>query len=476
MTRDPALQPSNPDTTLSRTRRRWLLLVLCLAFSCVALDNTKLAVALPTLTREFGGHPLLKWLVEANLLVYASLLLLGGAIAERIGARRTLLAGLSLFAIASLCAAAAPSAILLLAARAAMGVGTALLTPATLATIKLAFPDHERPGAIAVWTASFGLGATGGPLLSGWVIERWGSGPIMISHLPLVLASWLGALYLVPRGLPRRTVPIDGVSSALGFAATFGVLFLVLEGPALSARSLLGAAIATALVMAALVVWQTRARHPLLDPTLFRSRRFAGALLVILLAYLAFSGGSFVIAQYLQLARGFSPLSAAIRALPLATAMLCGTLLAPAAMRRLGAKTALIASLGVAALGAASICVAGFCASDLLLTLAQIPFGLGSGSAFANATELVIGSAPQERAGTAAAINETAFEFGGVMGIALLSSLGDSSYGAAPLSRFGSAAPFVAAAGALLLALLVAASLGNDADADAPTRRSLGVT
>jgi EmrB/QacA subfamily drug resistance transporter len=417
---------------LGPRERLFTLLVVSLAFSILALDNTKLSAALPTLSRSYGAgaETLLKWVVEANLLVYASLLLLGGALSERFGARRMLLLGLFVYGAGSVASAFAGAPALLIAARGSMGVGGALMTPATLATIKHTFPEEERARAVAVWTASFGVGAAIGPVVSGLLLERAGFSAIMLLNLPVVGLAFAGALRFVPAASPRRSVPLDLLGTLLALLATAALLFAILEGPALgwTASSVLYAALSAVLLYAALLTWERRAKNPLLDPALFRERRFPFALLVILLSYLAFSGVSFVVTQYLQIARGHRPFEAGLLGVPLASSMLLGTLLAPRAMRRFSPERALLGSLLLS--GGGALLLSSSVSSDVLLCFAQIPFGAGAGSSFANTTEMILGSVPEERAGTAAAVSEGAFELGGVLGIAVLgtalgSPLGD---------------------------------------------------
>jgi MFS family permease len=414
-----------------------LLLVLSGCFACVALDSTKMVAALPTLARESSADPaLLKWVVEASLLVYASLLLLGGSLAERFGARRLLLVGLVLFGLGSFGAALTNSPLMLLVWRAVVGVGAAGITPATLATLKHSFNEQERPRAIAIWTASFGVGATAGPVSAGVLLDLGGFSAVLLANVPFAALGFVGAYRLVSASLPRRNVPIDVTSTLLAFALGACLLFGLLDAPmrGWSAPAVLGAFAAAAVLGVVLVAWQGRAAYPLLDPALFRVRRFPFALLVILLGYFAFSGTAFVVAQYLQLARGFAAFQAGLLLMPLALSLLVGTLLAPAAMQRFGAERALLGSLVLAGLGALVLLAASRGPSDWVLVLGLIPFGAGAGGTFANATEMTLGSVSEERAGTAAAINESAFEFGGVLGIALLGTLLGSSTVASELT------------------------------------------
>jgi MFS transporter, DHA2 family, multidrug resistance protein len=395
---------------------------LSLTFACVALDNTKLVLAVPTLAREFGADAAgaaLTWIVEVNLVVYASLLLLGGALSERFGPRRLLLVGLWCFIAGSAAAACAASAFGLCAARALSGLGAALMVPASLAAVQHLFGERERARAVSIWTASFAAAGALGPVLGGLLLERWGWRASLLGNVPFALLAVAGVVELVPAALPRRAAPLDLCGTALGFGATLCLLGGLLGGDRGTSLIALGAA---ATLTVSLVVWQQRAPHPMLEPQLFRRPAFRLTLLAILLAYLAFSGTSFAVAQYLQVVRAHAPSHASWLNLPLPLAMLLGTLSAPRLSRRLGSGRALGASLALALGGAVLVAGACWIESDLGLCAALVPFAAGAGSAFPNATQIVLGAVPPERAGSAAAISETAFELGGVLGIALLGS------------------------------------------------------
>ncbi|HEY3253568.1 MAG TPA: MFS transporter, partial [Polyangiaceae bacterium] len=356
-------------------KRYRLLLVMSACFACVALDNSKLVAALPTLARASGAGPVWqRWSVEASLLVYASLLLLGGSLSERFGPRRMLLLGLGGFAGASVLGAFADFGYPLLAARAASGLATACITPATLATLKHTFDERERPTAIAIWTASFGVGAALGPVLAGLVVAHGGLNAVLLANLPPIAVCASGSLRLLPADLPRRQQPLDPCGAALCLAAGACLLFALLSGPSRGwlDREVLASALAGTASLLLALYWLRRARHPLIDLSLFSQARFGTALLVIFLGYFAFSGVSFVIAQYLQLARAKAALQAGLLSLPLATSLLVGTLLAPRLMRRSGAERALGLSLGTALCGAALLACASEGQSDLLLCLALI--------------------------------------------------------------------------------------------------------
>jgi DHA2 family multidrug resistance protein-like MFS transporter len=246
---------------------------------------------------------------------------------------------------------------------------------------------------------------------------------------------------------------LDLRGAALCLAAAGGGLFAVLSAPSQGFLSLAVLTSAAFSIICALWArsWLRRAPQPLIDVSLFRAPRFSRALLLIFLGYFTFSGVSFVLAQYLQLERAKGALRSGLMTLPLTGSMLLGTLLAPTLLRHLRAERALRASLSAAFLGAALLTCASHIHDDLLLCIALVPFGAGSGSAFANATELILSSVSRERAGTAAAVSESAFEFGGVLGIAVLSSvLGNPSH---PDARLAMLAPHALGVGAFAVFL-----------------------
>jgi Na+/melibiose symporter-like transporter len=257
------------------------------------------------------------------------------------------------------------------------------MTPATLATIKHSFPAEERPRAIAVWTASFGIGAAAGPVVAGALLERGGLPAVLLANLPLASGCAFGTWLLVARDLPRRVQPLDWAGAALCLLSAACLLFALLTGPTRGwlVPEVLFAVVAGGLVAASAVACLRRAKHPILDPALFAQAAFVRALLVILLGYFAFSGVSFVILQYLQFAREETAFGADLLNLPLPVSLLLGTFLAPLLMKRHGAERALLFSLCLALLGAVLVAAATRWQGELFLCLALVPFGGGCGQA-----------------------------------------------------------------------------------------------
>lgn len=458
---------SGRATIETMNQRTCLLIVMSACFACVALDNTKLVAALPTLARQSDATPdVLRWLVEVNLLVYASLLLLGGSLSERFGPRRMLLVGLGLFGTASVLGALSTSLSELLLSRALLGVGAACMTPASLATLKHTFSPEQRPRALGIWTASFGIGAAAGPVLAGSLLARGGIELVLLANLPLALLCAAGTARWVPADLPKRNLPLDFFGALLCLLTAACLLFAVLSGPVhgwLTPQVTGAALLALASGLVALK-WLRRADHPLIDPSLFGEPGLGRTLLVIVLGYFAFSGVSFVVAQYLQLARERSAFSAGLINLPLPLSLMCGTLFAPRLILQFDGNRALGWSVGTAAIGALLLAQASVHTSDLWFSLVLVPFGAGCGAAFVTATELTVGAVSAERAAIVAGLSEAAFEFGGVLGVATLSSLVATD----ALSRANVVAFAPRALGAGALALLLALPLTRQVNKPSP--------
>ncbi|MFI9273099.1 MFS transporter [Kitasatospora sp. NPDC052896] len=418
-------------------RRWWALAVLCLAQLAVLLDNTVLTVAVPTLSRDLGaGTADVQWMVNAYSLVQAGLLLAAGSAADRYGRRRLLLAGLAVFGLGSLAAGLAHSTGQLIAARAGMGVGGALLLTTTLALVMQLFDETERSRAIGAWSAVNALGFAAGPPIGGLVLAHFHWGAIFLLNLPIVLLGLVAAPLLVPEsrgsGAGRPDLP-GALLSSTGLAA---VVYAITAAPGhgWSAPRVLLPALGGALLLAAFAQWQRRARHPMLDPRFLRDRRFLGAVAGVLLITFGSAGVLFLLAQQLQFVRGYPPLEAGLRMAPFALTVVVLNLagLAGRLIRRLGSPGAI--ALGMALL-AGGFAVAARSGPDgypvLLLGLVL----MGAGCALANPAivEAVLGAIPPDRAGAGAGIDATLAEIGSSLGVAVL--------GAVQNARFGSLLP-----------------------------------
>ena len=407
-------------------RREWTALAV-LALPCIvyAMDLTVLNLALPALSadlRPSGAEQL--WIVDVYGFMVAGLLITMGSLGDRIGRRRLLLIGAAGFGAASVLAAFAMSAGMLIAARALLGIAGATVAPSTLSLITTLFQDpRQRTFAVGVWITSYSAGAAIGPLAGGALLEHFWWGSVFLIGLPV------SALLLVagPRLLPEYRDPAGGrldlVSAALSVAAVLAIVYGVKRS--FDGLGLLAVA-AGALVGVAFVRRQRRSDDPLLDLALLRGRRFRAVLGANLIGFFALFGLELLLPQYLQSVLGLSPWVAGLWSLPSALAFVIGALLTSALVRVVTPSAAMIGGLLLAAAGFSAVAAAG---GLYAVVAGWFVYCLGLAPVFTLAADLISGSAPPERAGAASALNETSSELGGALGIALLGSLAAAIFG-----------------------------------------------
>ena len=414
------------------TWRRWTgLAVLVLPVLLISIDMTVLGFAVPALSEDLGpsGAQLL-WIVDIYSFLLAGLLVLMGNIGDRVGRRLLLVLGAGAFGLASVLAAFSTSPELLIAARALLGVGGATLMPSTLSLIRTIFPDsRERRTAIAVWAAAFAGGAAIGPIVGGVLLEHFWWGSVFLVNVPVMALLVVGALVFLPESRNPRPGPFDLLSAVLSIVGMLALVYGLKEFGKLGLTATAAvSALAGLLILAAFVRRQLRLPVPLLEVRLFAGRTFSVAVLTNLLSVFAFLGLLFFLPQYLQLVLGMSPLEAGLWMLPMALGTIGGALLAPRVALRLRMGTIVGSGMLLAAAGFA---VGAFLTSAgelALLLLAGILTGAGIGLAETLTNDAIVASAPVERAGGAASISETAYEFGGAMGTAVLGTLGLAAY------------------------------------------------
>lgn len=414
--------------------RRWLSLgVLSLSLVIIGLDNTILNVALPTLVRELGASASeLQWMVDSYVLVFAGLLLTMGALGDRFGRKLALNAGLVIFGVASVFAAFSDSATALIAARAFMGVGGALIMPSTLSIITNIFTGAERGRAIAAWAAVAGLGIVVGPALGGWLLEHFWWGSIFLINVFIVGAAIVSGFFLVPESKDPEATPLDPVGALLSIGGLTALVYAIIEAPSKGWTDgvvLLGFGLAIVL-LGAFLWWERRVEHPMLRLEFFKNPRFSAASGAIAMVFFAMFGTIFLLTQYLQFVLGFSPLEAGIRVMPVAT-MVIAAPLAARVVEKVGTKRVVAIGLAVVAVSMGWLALidvnSGYGHVATTLTL----LGLGMGAAMAPATESIMGSLPLAKAGVGSAMNDTTRQVGGALGVAILGSILASSYGAA---------------------------------------------
>ncbi|MFE7369965.1 MFS transporter [Streptomyces anulatus] len=413
---------------------RWVVLVvLCLSLLVVALDATVLHVAVPSLTEDLrpSGTALL-WIVDAYPLVCASLLILFGTLGDRIGRRRVLLLGYALFGLASVLAATADTPAVLIAARALLGVGGAMIMPATLSILRQVFPDRrERALAIGVWTAVAAVGAATGPVVGGFLVEHFWWGSVFLINIPLMAVILPLGRWLLPESRGGDDGPWDVLGALTAAAGVLGVVLGVkrLGGGAglLDPVSLGPLALGLALLIL-FVRRQKRRRHPLIDVSMFARPAFSTAVGCIVLAMLALVGLQLIAVQYLQLVLGLSPLETGLRLLPLTFAAMAAGATGSYTLRRVGPRRMVGWGFVLTASSVLLLTSMGQHDRPALLTCAFVLLGFGLQTTLFGAYESMLSDAPPERAGGAAAIGETSYQLGAGLGIALLGSVMNAAY------------------------------------------------
>ncbi|MCU1346065.1 MAG: transporter, partial [Acidimicrobiia bacterium] len=348
-------EPLAPGRSGAATNRWVTLGVLCLSLMVIVVDNTIVNVALPTLVRELGtSTSQLQWVVDAYTLVFAGLLLTAGSLGDRFGRRGALTAGLLIFGAGSLAASMSNSVNTLVLWRAVMGSGAALIMPATLSILTNVFTDaKERAVAIGVWSGISGLAVALGPVAGGYLLEHFSWGSIFFVNVPIVVTALVAGQLWVPTSRDPHAGRLDLAGAALSIAGLGTLVWTVIEAPHagwLSGRTLAGGA-AAALLLAAFMVRELRTAEPMLDLRFFRNARFSAATGAIMLVSFALFGFIFMITQYFQVVMGWSALSAGVRTLPFAGAVMVTAPIAPKVVERLGSKYVVAAGLFSFAVG-----------------------------------------------------------------------------------------------------------------------------
>ena len=420
------------EETLRAGRREWVGLgVLALACVVYAMDLTVLHLAVPSLSEELQPTSVqLLWIIDIYGFMVAGCLITMGTLGDRIGRRRLLLIGAVAFGLASLLCAFSTSAEMLIASRALLGIAGATIAPSTLSLIRNMFHDDaQRTVAIGVWITAFSLGGALGPLFGGVLLEFFWWGSVFLLAVPVMALL----LVLGPIVLPEYRDPeagrLDLFSAALSLVAILGVVYGLKE----LARDGIGVEPTTAVLLglavgAVFVRRQMRLAEPLIDLGLFRVRAFSASLAVYTLGILVLFGAFFFIFQYLQLVAGLSPLRAGVVTLPFSAAFIVGAMLTPAIVKRVSPADVMAGGLVIAAVGFVMLTRVGADSDVVLLVASTVVFSLGLAPLFTLTNDLIIGSAPPERAGAASGISETGAELGGALAIAVLGTLGTAIY------------------------------------------------
>ncbi|WP_315636965.1 MULTISPECIES: MFS transporter [Microbacterium] len=426
MTRTASIPTTETEAPRVGARGWAALVVLMLPVLLVSVDNTVLSFALPEISISLapsGAEQL--WIIDVYPLVLAGLLVTMGTLGDRFGRRRLLLIGATGFAVVSALAAFAPTAGLLIAARALLGFFGAMLMPSTLSLLRSIFQNRDqRRMAIAVWASAFSAGSALGPIVGGFLLEHFAWGSVFLIAVPVLIPLLIAAPLLVPESRDPNPGRIDPLSIVLSMAAMIPVVYAIksfaVDGPSLYAGgwALLG------LVMGTLFVRrQLRADTPMLDMALFRRGSFSGAILVNLLSVVALVGFLYFVSQHLQLVLGLSPMVAGLALVPGMAAMIVAGLTVVPISRRVPPHVLIPAALVFSVAGYLIVAFTTHEHGVAPLILAFVVLGIGIGAAETISNELILSSAPAAKAGAASAVSETAYELGAVLGTAILGGI-----------------------------------------------------
>jgi EmrB/QacA subfamily drug resistance transporter len=425
------------DTVLYRMNepaphRWWTLLTLCISLMVIGIDNTILNVALPTLVRDLdASNAQLQWIVDAYTLVFAGFLLTGGSLGDRFGRKHALSIGIAIFATASAFAAFSESALTLSLFRAVMGIGGALIMPATLSILTNVFTEpKERSKAIGVWAGVSGMGIAIGPILGGFLLEHFWWGSVFLVNVPVGIVALLMGRFLVPNSKDPAVPKLDYVGSLTSIVGLSLLLWAIIEVPTegWGDPKVWATGLAAIAVLGAFTAWELHSTHPMLDVSFFKNPRFTVASLSITMAFFAMSGTLFLLSQLLQFVLGYTALEAGYRMAPIALSMMVMAPLAPRLNERFGTKKMVAIGLTVAATGLLILSQVDESSGYPLVLVALFVMAAGIASAMVPATDSIMSSVPKEKAGVGSAVNDTTRQVGGALGVAVLGSLLAAGY------------------------------------------------
>jgi EmrB/QacA subfamily drug resistance transporter len=412
--------------------RRWkTLAVLAMSLLIIGLDNTILNVALPSLQKEFDASTsTLQWMVDSYMLVFAGLLLTMGTLGDRFGRKPALQIGLALFGGASLGVLLVQDSTQLIIVRSVMGIGGALIMPATLSIISNVFPRDERPKAIGIWAGMASVGVGLGPLFGGVLLEYFDWTSVFLLNVPVAFGALLLGVWLVPNSKDPEPGAFDFPGVALSVTTLVSLVYAIIEAPEIgwTHPRILACFAASVVLGAAFVKWELRTREPLLNLDFFRNPRFSIASAGIGLASFALFGAIFAMTQFLQDAHGYSALEAGAAMVPLAFGLVAGSVSSIKLSERFGTPS--VMGAGLAGLG----CLLG----TALMWKYDMPYwplglwflgaALMMGWVMGPGTSSVMGAVPEEKSGVASAMNDVTRQVAGALGTAIVGSLISSLY------------------------------------------------
>lgn len=417
---------THPSIERSQERRNVILGVLCLSLVIVVVGNISLNIAIPKLGEDLdASFSSLQWMVDIYSLFFAGLLLPAGALGDRFGRKGALQGGLAVFGLASLAAVFATTPWEVIAARGVMGLAAAFVMPGTLSLLAAVFPPAERPRAIAIWAGVAGASVAAGMLWSGLLLEHYSWGSVFLTNVFVVVVALVLGRFLLPQSSDPAHTSLDTIGALLSVVSLSAVLYAVIEAPVQgwTDPSILACFAAFAVFGYAFVRWELHAPNPMLDLTFFRDSRFRVGCLSIVGAFLSLFGVYFLLTQYLQLVRNYSPLVAGLYTLPAGVAQMITAPLSARLVERHGYRRIMVGGLVLVGAGMGLLAELSLTSPLWILFAGLTLLGLGVGLATAPATGAIIASLPLRKAGVGSAVNDTTRELGGAIGVAILGSL-----------------------------------------------------
>lgn len=413
-------------------RRRWLTLIaVAVSVLIVILDSTIVNIALPTLQRELGAiMSQLQWISNAYILSFGALMLTMGALGDKIGRARMLQIGIILFAGGSLAASFAHSGGQLIAWRAVMGIGGAMILPATLAIITNVFPREERGRAIGIWAGLNSIGVALGPIIGGLIVDNIGWKWIFLVNLPVAAVALIAGWFLIPESRNPESRPLDIIGTVLSALGLGSLVFGLIQGDrwGWTDAGIIAALVGSVVLLGCFVFWESRTRHPMLDVSFFRSVRFSAGVGAVSIMALAMMGISFGLTLYMQFVKEYTALQTGVRMIPFALGMFIGAGMADRVVDKLGTTMVMFGGfIGTAAIG---VLVSFWQVDTAFWVIGLVLFGIGFflGNIAAPATDAVMGALPEERAGIGSAMNTASRIIAGSLGIAVLGTALSSIY------------------------------------------------
>jgi EmrB/QacA subfamily drug resistance transporter len=420
-------QGASEQPAVDRRARIAILLTCSLSLFIVSMDSTIVNVALPSIGHDFSARlDGLQWVVDAYLLVLATLLIVSGSTGDRIGRRRVFQIGLVIFGLGSLACSVAPSLPALIAFRMLQAIGGSMLNPNSLSIIANVFTEpRERAAAIGIWGSVFGVSAAAGPILGGLLTDSVGWRAVFWVNLPIVLVALILTRRFVPESRAPRARRIDPAGQVLAAVLLGALCFGIVEGPrdGWSSSGILAAFAAAAAALIAFVIVERRQHEPLLDLRFFRSPLLTGASLIAVLTFIVVAGFLFLNTLYLQTARGYSPLHAGLAILPTSIAIIIAAPITGRIVGRRGARLPMVVGGLLMAAGAALLATVTLSTGYPELALAYALIGLGSGTINPPISNAAVSGMPRAQAGAAAAIASTSRQIGSALGVALTGSV-----------------------------------------------------